>query len=135
MALEHKDRTKFMEEKVWGTKHRIFMNDYCIVDRLYIKKGGFSSLHYHMNKWNRFFVEKGILQLNIEGKGNYKVGPGETYKIFDLRPGIPHQFRALESVICTEICYCEDLNHKVHDEDIIRLTVGGLNAGKSKGTD
>jgi hypothetical protein len=125
MALEHKDRSRFIETKVWGTKHRIYESRTCIVDRLFIKSGGYSSLHYHNTKWNRFYVEVGKLLVFIEGKGNYIVGPEDKYKILDLRPIIPHQFRALTDVICTEICYNPE-SDLVYDEDITRLTIGGL---------
>lgn len=126
MGLEHKDRSKFIEEKIWGYKHRLYIDSYAIVDRLFIKKGGYSSLHYHKEKYNRFYVESGSLLIYIQGSGEFLVGREEIYKVFDVDCGKIHQFRALTDVVCFEFCYNRNFS-SVNDCDITRLTEGGLN--------
>jgi len=108
-------------EKDWGKDFFIFSNNSTIVRRLEIKKDGkstFGRFHKHLFKYNRFFVEKGLLKVlvtknNIEKE--YIIGDGQDYRKVDIFPGMKHRFEALEDSIVYEIYWVFCSN-----EDIIR---------------
>ena len=92
-------KAKFVE-KVWG--HEIWManndtEDYC-GKILRINKGHTSSMHYHMDKHETFYIVEGILQIiliNTELGKEYKkfVHKGCT---FEIDRGQPHQLVAYD---------------------------------------
>jgi mannose-6-phosphate isomerase-like protein (cupin superfamily) len=130
MNQTHKDRSNFIEQKSWGEKHNLFHSLYVVIDRLYIKQGGFSSLHSHKFKFNRFFVESGRLLIRMQSRNGHDfnrfiIGPNEKYKVFDICPGKVHQFQALEETIAIEIVYVRAL-----EKDIYRITEGGITSGE-----
>jgi len=106
-------------EKRWG--HEIWMannhtHDYC-GKILFIKAGHGTSMHYHMNKHETFYVLEGSLELELldtkDGKKNLvclEVGDG-----YEIAQGQPHQ---LGASIDTKIVETSTF-HK--DEDSHRL--------------
>jgi quercetin dioxygenase-like cupin family protein len=109
--------------KVWGTTQCIFKHNNVSIHRIDIKKGGTCSKHYHLHKYNRFFVENGNLKILVWQKDYDLVdetilSPGQSTEI---KPGLFHQFVALEDTIAYEIYYLE-----LEDNDIIRDSCGHL---------
>src|SRR6266851_5565110 len=50
-----------IEEFCWGTKECLIKEPYLLIDKLIIKLGGFSSIHYHKHQYNQMIVLNGIL--------------------------------------------------------------------------
>lgn len=110
-----------IEQKDWGTRERIFLNDTTTVDRLQIVKGGYCSNHFHRHKRNWFYILTGKLKisLGLSGIGGVILGPAESYCIpIDLT----HNFEALEEVVCIEISSQVDIS----EDDIVRFDKSGV---------
>jgi mannose-6-phosphate isomerase-like protein (cupin superfamily) len=105
--------------KVWGCFKRLLSQNGVEVDRLEIAAGGYSSIHLHVGKWNRFFVESGELQLSAYGEA-FVLKTGQSYTI---PPGVRHQFKALTNCVVYEMYWCED---------IVRFSEGGVDDVVSK---
>jgi len=110
----------FMEYKNWGFKYIVHDSPSCQVHLCCIKKGGYSSKHYHDYRFNRFVVLQGRLkiwtQLNC-----YIIGDGQDTRKFDIKPKITHKFEALTSVQLLEVYYTV-----CSDKDIVRQDKGGV---------
>ena len=108
--------------KIWGKTQEIFKNSNFELHRIEVKKGGYCSKHKHTHKFNAFYIEKGKLKISIY-QTNYDLVDDTIANTGDLtivKPGMYHEFEALEDTICYEI-YWVDLNH----DDIERESVGG----------
>ena len=104
--------------KAWGFTQEIFNKNNVSIHRININKNGTCSRHYHNYKNNIFFIESGMILLQIWRKHLEK--PEElilkTGEQFTVSPNIEHRFIALENTIAYEIYYVE-----LQDDDIIRL--------------
>ena len=110
--------------KAWGTTQLIFKNDNFEVHRICIKDQGYCSKHKHNFKHNIFYVEKGILSVDV-WKNDYDLIDEtmlHTGQMMDVKPGEYHRFEAVNGqVIAYEIYYSEPISG-----DIIRETCGGI---------
>ena len=105
--------------KVWGERRRIFLNDKCEIDLLYINKNSFCSTHSHIAKINKFVVVEGCLEIQTT-YGTKILNKNED---FTVEPPMIHRFKALEDTIVIELAY---VNEGIIDEsDIKRITQGG----------
>ena len=111
-------------EKFGGTSKSLLVTPFIEVHEIFIKEGGYCSLHKHQHKWNAFYLISGMLEIHIE-KENYKLTdittlhtPGDFTTV---KPGEFHLFKAMTDVEALEIYYPEPLS-----EDIIRNSCGGL---------
>ena len=85
-------------KKGWGSETVIANQPgmFCL-KRIVVNKGGQSSMHYHMNKYEVFYVERGALLLDLmapecPGKSNkVTLLPGESHFVY---PGVPHKLSA-----------------------------------------
>ncbi len=77
--------------KVWGEERWLVNEDYC-GKLLRLNKGFKSSLHYHKNKDETFYVTKGKVLLELT-KDRIIMNPGDLQRI---RPGQIHRFSGLE---------------------------------------
>jgi len=108
--------------KVWGETEVVLQTPFIEFHRIWVRKGGFCSLHKHEFKWNMFYVTYGRLKVLIH-KNDYdlvditELGPNEWTTV---KPGEFHSFAASEDTTAFELYYPEPLS-----EDIIRRTVGG----------
>lgn len=110
--------------KIWGSTECIFNTNNVSIHRIFVKKGGTCSKHYHLHRYNRFFIEKGSLKILIWQKDYDLIDetilkPGESTEI---NPGLFHQFIALEDTIAYEIYYVS-----LDNSDIIREGIGFIN--------
>lgn len=102
--------------KPWGTTELIFSNSLTEIFRAKINKNGFSSRHYHKNKYNIFYIESGSLLIKSWQNEN-----SFTETIFNkeektiIAPTIWHQFLAIEDSTILEIYFTE-----ISNDDIIR---------------
>jgi mannose-6-phosphate isomerase-like protein (cupin superfamily) len=109
--------------KVWGTTEPLIETPLIEFHRITIKPNMQCSLHKHTQKWNAFYVVKGVLQI-VVFKNDYdledttNLGPGDFTTV---KPGEFHLFKSNEMhVEAFELYYPSALS-----EDIIRKTVGG----------
>ena len=110
-----------VQGKVWGSTELILANGVLEYHRIEAKAGGVCSKHKHAWKWNGFFCEKGRLLVRI-WQEDYDLCD-ETILVAGnfttVKPGLYHQFEALEDTIAFEL-YWAEFSH----DDIIRETVG-----------
>ena len=113
--------------KLWGQTQLVFCYNGIECHNLVIVKNGFCSIHKHVNKWNRFLIVTGTLEVAQWGTDEESTNsrsditvlkPGE---ICDVPPGVYHQFTATE-----DSCVIEMYWTVLDGEDISRLTKGGI---------
>lgn len=108
--------------KVWGHTSPIFCHNNVEVHRIEGVAGGYSSKHLHRAKYNKFFVESGVLCIKI----------WKSYGLVDetilragqsciVPPGQHHQFKVLEDAVAYEIYWVE-----LDVDDIEREDSGGI---------
>lgn len=111
--------------KVWGCTREIVSSPYYSKHELVLTSGGYCSIHYHHHRANRFKV--------IDGKVNIVSFYGPTYSCDRLSRGqecevpslVPHMFIVEASGLMFEEYY-PDRGGTVRDDDIVRLTEGGV---------
>ena len=147
-ALELSKNIKplYVEQKPWGRTELLFYSPFFQLNRVYIERGGYSSIHYHKTKENYFFVFEGKLLINqfrnILGKAECKENLPKEYFLEDryIRTSndlllkaktlsVPalrlHQFYALTDVIGIEWYVQSQAGVDISLEDIIRVTQNG----------
>jgi len=117
------------EEYCWGKKHVLIETPKLFLDLLIIKKGGYSSAHFHKNLNNLLIVLSGKIYINLyksEIKLNFiryeELIPFTQYRIF---PYNIHQFRAIEYSEVLEIS-ANETDLEILRSDIIRLNERGI---------
>ncbi len=90
--------------KVWGYEKWLENNDKYCCKLLSLNKGYQCSLHYHKEKDEMFFVTKGHVRLESDGKiAHMKAGNFQR-----IRPGTKHRFRGIEDSIIIEVSTYHD---------------------------
>ena len=136
-------------EKDWGFRTRIHETPTFVLDRLHLKPGGFCTVHYHQQKYNKFYLESGTVQIEEFGTSHGLDLPIGTYldekneskllnnptkitimtllvknlKEYVIKPLTIHRFfnsDTLNWAVLYELIYTE-----VCEEDIVRLTSKG----------
>jgi len=108
--------------KVWGHTKEIIKGSAFEVHRIEINKGGFCSLHKHNHKNNAFFVESGIVEVEVH-KNDYDLVDKTKLIVGEMvivKAGENHRFKGIEDSIVYEIYWLDDIN-----DDIVRIEVGG----------
>lgn len=130
--------------KVWGKTSCIFAKSNVEIHRIQGDHGGSSSMHKHKSKWSMFFVERGMVEIEVE-KNDYKLTDVTTLEAGQstvLKPDEFHRFKILhDNTVCYEIYWTE-----LDTNDIVRRDVGskgddhvasrrnqGVRQGKRKG--
>lgn len=115
-----------IQGKVWGQTTPLFCKNNVEIHRIEGVAGGFCSWHRHNMKFNRFFIESGVLKITVQK--DYGSGTLEDVTILEagqqttVSPGQFHKFEVLEDCVAYEIYWVE-----LDPDDIDRLTVGGFN--------
>jgi mannose-6-phosphate isomerase-like protein (cupin superfamily) len=107
--------------KIWGSTQCIFNKNNVSIYRIAINKNAKCSKHYHLHKFNTFFIESGVLKISIYQK-DYPLVDETILKSGDsttVKPGLFHIFEALEDTIAYEIYYTE-----LNEDDIFRENCG-----------
>lgn len=107
--------------KIWGERHRFFLNDKVEMDVLYLKKDSFCSTHRHKYKINKFKVLKGRVRIETDFG---EVTLSTQWQEWTVPPPRVHRFFAEEDSIMLEIAYTED--RKIDPKDIERFSQGGM---------
>jgi mannose-6-phosphate isomerase-like protein (cupin superfamily) len=109
--------------KVWGHTTPIESNEFMSFHRIEMKAGSYCSKHGHSHRWNGFFVESGVLEIEV-WKNDYalvdvtRLGPREYTKV---GPTEIHRMKCVEDCVCFETYWPASLS----DDDIFRENVGG----------
>jgi mannose-6-phosphate isomerase-like protein (cupin superfamily) len=90
--------TKEIYEKVWGSEEWIVNTPAYCGKFLYLKKGKRCSLHYHKNKDETFYILRGEVLMEVDGKEKVMDG-GE---IQHITPLMKHRFSGLEYSVIIE---------------------------------
>jgi len=117
-TLETQDQVRegFLQEvpKTWGREYWVRnYKEYCL-KFLCIDPGGCSSLHYHRNKKETFWVEEGACFLELEGV----VHQLTRHDSVDIDPGQKHRFWAEARGTG---CMIIEVSTQHEDSDVVRL--------------
>lgn len=125
-----------VQGKVWGSTQLVFVYNSIEVHRISILDKGYCSIHQHQQKWNRFVVTQGTLDVVMFwGPFGKEFDPAFARQdittiarggVTDVSPGIHHQFQANHGPVEAIEIYWTTLDAL----DIERLTVGGLGENK-----
>jgi len=111
------------EGKIWGENILIFINDTIQINQIYIKAGGQCSKHKHNNKNNIFYVQKGLMKIEIWQQGGLideTILSDGQQTIIDC--GKYHRFTALSETMALEIYTIKN----IEENDIDRETIGSI---------
>ena len=138
--LENKASHLGVQQKTWGLNQTNLCDGTLQVARCDINAFGYSSVHLHEHKANKFIVHSGVLEVRVwNDPGNETIDSTVnadakhsdylTYTLCDgdtiiVPPGVVHQFYALENTICSEVYWSKN-NTKVGWNDIKRFTKNG----------
>lgn len=108
--------------KVWGKEEWIVNTaDYC-GKLLHVKKGYRCSLHYHKNKHETFYVQKGKIFFELDGKSRViNTGDVET-----IAPKIKHRFTGLTDSIIIEFSTHHEDSDSYRDVESGRINLEEL---------
>ncbi|HEX3661612.1 MAG TPA: hypothetical protein VHU89_09290 [Acidobacteriaceae bacterium] len=96
--------TTDVREKYWGRIETIASGEEMAAKRIFVRKGGQSSLEYHVEKSESYYIHSGLLKLGL------RIGRAENRSIvmsaghsYDVRPGVMHMRIGLEDTVILEI--------------------------------
>lgn len=101
-VLDAGNATSNVLEKYWG-RIETFADGDVAAKRLLVKRGGQSSMEFHVHKRETYFIHSGLLKIGL------RVGRAENRSIvlkagdsYDIRPGFMHMRMALEDTVIIE---------------------------------
>ncbi len=113
-----------IQGKIWGTTEFLFSKNNVSIHRICGKKGGYCSKHKHNSRWNKFYVESGILMIEQWNDDIIDVTELKSGESCEVPPEKFHRFTVVENCVAYEIYWVE-----LDDSDILRETHGGIKAG------
>lgn len=112
--------------KVWGYTQSVAVTDRPTHTALaFLKRGGYSSRHYHKDHFNRFIVVTGCLQISIWRDGRLETLDVKPWEAIDVEPEIWHKMMAWQDTNLIEIYWPKD-GCDLNVEDIVRENSGGV---------
>ena len=94
--------TTDVREKYWGRIETILSSDIA-GKRILVRKGGQSSLEFHVEKRETYYIHSGLLKIGL------RIGRAENHSIvlgcgdsYDVNPGVMHMRMALEDTVIIE---------------------------------
>jgi mannose-6-phosphate isomerase-like protein (cupin superfamily) len=111
-----------MLDKVWGTDETLYSSDLAELHILHMKKGGYTSQHYHTKRHSFLRVVSGSLRVDVFGPYSGCVSSttlGATESI-SIGPNVLHKLYAEQD------CEVLELYSPNKAGDIVRLDEGGL---------
>jgi mannose-6-phosphate isomerase-like protein (cupin superfamily) len=95
--------TTDVREKYWGRIETI-LSEEVAAKRIFVRKGGQSSLEYHVEKSESYFLHSGLLRVGL------RIGRAENRSIvmmagqsYDVHPGVMHMRMGLEDTVILEV--------------------------------
>lgn len=113
------------QDKCWGETRELVDSPLYSKHELKIKVGGYCSLHFHVERANRFIVRTGLVEiLEMFGPQVRRtiLGPDNTYDVASL---VPHMFAVRKDGEMIEE-YFADRGGTVRRNDITRIVEGGM---------
>jgi mannose-6-phosphate isomerase-like protein (cupin superfamily) len=96
-------KTTDVREKYWGRIETIVSGEIA-AKRIFVRKGGQSSLEYHVEKSESYYIHSGLLKVGL------RIGRAENRSIvmvagqsYDVRPGVMHMRMGLEDTTILEV--------------------------------
>lgn len=111
--------------KVWGTTECAVESDRYSRHLLQLTVGGYSSVHYHQERANRFLIASGSVAAIVWHGWLYSWVTLSADMTFVIPSLVVHQFVALTSGSMIEE-YWPDRGGVVKQDDIVRLCQGGM---------
>lgn len=116
-----------VQRKPWGETRCVFRDQTHEVWHASIRRGGYSSRHFHERKANEFYVVAGVLKVHVwdaqystQPRVTHVLTAGERVMVDDH---VWHTFEADSDVELIETYYSH-----LKGEDIVRHDTGGLKA-------
>ncbi len=95
--------TTDVREKYWGRIETILSGEIA-AKRIFVRKGGQSSLEYHVEKSESYYIHSGVLKVGLRvGRAENRsilMMPGQSY---DVRPGVMHMRMGIEDTVILEV--------------------------------
>ncbi len=111
--------------KVWGHTRCVYESDVFSGHELEVEQGGYCSVHYHLERANRFIVESGVIAVIVFYAWKTQQHMVTKGKSFDVPSQVVHQFQVYQSGRIRED-YWADRGGRVRKNDIVRLAEGGM---------
>lgn len=96
-------------KKYWGDMKTLFENDLYTVKRIFMKKDTQSSMEYHVNKKESYYIESGKLKIGTRiGRAkntSFILNQGD---VFHIPLGFMHMRMAMEDTIIIEFSTLDD---------------------------
>lgn len=116
-----------VQSKPWGQTRCVYRDQTHEVWHASIRRGGYSSRHYHTRKGNEFYVASGTLLVH-EWENQYSTVPRVTHvlKAGDRVMVDDHEWHTFHAE--TDVELIETYFSHLKGEDIVRHDTGGLKA-------
>lgn len=96
-------------EKYWGDMKTLFENDQYTVKRIFMRQGTQSSMEYHVQKQEAYYIETGKLKIGTRiGRGKNTSFVLEQGEVFHIPVGFMHMRIALEDTVIIEFSTLDD---------------------------
>lgn len=112
--------------KPWGKSTRRYIDRFLQVEEIEVEQGGYSSVHCHERKSNRFIVIEGRLRVswfNAHNDSIYSRVSERGHEVI-VMPGESHQFFAEQPTKGYELYF--DPTGQLDPEDIVRFSTNGV---------
>jgi mannose-6-phosphate isomerase-like protein (cupin superfamily) len=96
-------------DKYWGDMKTLFENELYTVKRIFMRKGTQSSMEYHVNKQEAYYIESGRLKVGTRiGRAKNTSLILEKGDVFHIPVGFMHMRIALEDTVIIEFSTLDD---------------------------
>jgi len=96
-------------DKYWGNMKTLFENDQYTVKRIFMKKGTQSSMEYHIDKEESYYIESGKLKIGTRiGRAKNTSLILNENDVFNIPVGFMHMRIALEDTVIIEFSTLDD---------------------------
>lgn len=95
--------TTDVREKYWGRIETI-LSEEVAAKRIFVRKGGQSSLEFHVEKSESYYIHSGLLRLGLRiGRAENRSIVMKAGQSYDVRPGVMHMRMGLEDTVILEV--------------------------------
>ena len=96
-------------DKYWGNMQTLFENDQYTVKRIFMRTGTQSSMEYHVNKEESYYIESGRLKIGTRiGRAQNTSLILNEGDVFHIPVGFMHMRIALEDTVIIEFSTLDD---------------------------
>jgi mannose-6-phosphate isomerase-like protein (cupin superfamily) len=92
-----------VRKKYWGRIETILSEDVA-AKRIFVAKGGQSSLEYHVEKSESYYIHSGLLRVGLRiGRAENRSIVMKAGQSYDVHPGVMHMRMGLEDTVIVEV--------------------------------